>query len=262
MTRVTILGAGTLAPDALRHSAAHWVESAETRLLLDCGPGTLHGLARHGLPWKELTHVAVSHYHPDHVSDLVPLVYAFHYGQESTRSAPLTLVGPPGFSDFLTRLAGALGGRLLDTAFPMDVVELGPGESRALDPTTVLSAHPTPHTDESVCFRVQTRDGIVGYTGDTGPSETVGTFLAGSRVLIAECYRPDADPVEGHLTPSALAQLAAAVEPELVVVTHVAAPHTPEEMAVEVVRAGYDGEVRPGRDGLSLTLGASLAVDP
>ena len=48
LSLVTV-GTGTVAPSATRGSPAHWVERDGLRLLLDCGPGTMHRLARFGL---------------------------------------------------------------------------------------------------------------------------------------------------------------------------------------------------------------------
>ena len=148
---MTVLGSGTLLPDPTRHSAAFVVESPGALVLLDCGPGTLHGLARHGVRWRDLTHVAVTHYHLDHVGDLSALLFALKNGLRPLRTRPLTLVGPRGFGAFLERLADALGDHVVEPGFAVDVVELGPGG--ALEHPggrMVLAAHPTPHTAESV----------------------------------------------------------------------------------------------------------------
>src|SRR2546427_398831 len=74
MELVTV-GTGTVAPSATRTSACHWVSRARLKILLDCGPGALHRLAQFGLPWPEVTHVVLSHFHPDHWAELPMLVY-------------------------------------------------------------------------------------------------------------------------------------------------------------------------------------------
>ena len=95
MELVTV-GTGTVAPSATRTSACHWVSRGRLKILLDCGPGALHRLAQFGLPWPEVTHVVLSHFHPDHWAELPMLVYALKYTTVPPRQEPLVILGPPG----------------------------------------------------------------------------------------------------------------------------------------------------------------------
>lgn len=251
---LTVLGSGTLMPDDARHGAAHLVRSGDVRLLLDCGPGTVHGFDRYGVAWASLTHVAVTHYHNDHVGDLPALMQALKHGVAPRRSRPLTLLGPRGFGDYLRRLAAVAGSQVTEPGFELEVVELGPGTAyEDADTPLRLSCMPTPHTPESVAYRVEVGGATVGYTGDTGPSELVTAFLTGCDVLVAECTQTDPPTAATHLSPIGLAELASAAQPGLLVVTHVAPPSTPENAAAAVSER-YPGEVVAARDGLSLPL--------
>jgi ribonuclease BN (tRNA processing enzyme) len=255
-TTLTVLGCGTLVPDHRRHGAAHLVEATGVRILLDCGPGTLDGLVRHGVAWQELTHVAVTHYHVDHVGDLSALLMALKRGTSPRRTRPLTLIGPHGFGDFLERLAAATGGHVTDPGFPVTVVELGPGEPfDDADLPVRISAHPTPHTAESVAYRVEVAGTVVAYTGDTGPSASLSAFVAECDVLVAECTQPDPPELDTHLSPTGLADLVDGVGAGLVVVTHVGPPGTPESVAAWL-RERCDGAIVAGSDGLTVRVPA------
>ena len=254
---VTVLGSGTLVPNAGRSSAAHLIEAPGVRLLLDCGAGTLHGFDRHGVPWQQLTHVAFSHLHTDHVGDLPALLAALKHGVSPRRQEGLTLVGPPGFRDFFTRLSIAMGGQFDGLGFPLLVCEIS--RERPLgdqDAGFKLEAHPTRHTEESVAYRWEGSDGVVAYTGDTGPCEELARFLSGADVLISECTVPDPTEMETHLSPAGLAELAGVARPGLLVLTHVGPGLTPEEAVRAVGAAGYAGQVVAGFDGLRLPLRA------
>ena len=253
---ITILGSGTLVPDAQRSSACHLIEAPGVRMLLDCGSGSLHGFSRLGVPWQQITHVAISHYHNDHVGDLAAFLFALKHGTQPRRMEPLTLIGPPGFGVFLQRLAAALGDHVLDPGFELDVRELPPGA--ALEDESGgfrLTAHPTRHTDESIAFRWEGRDAVVGYTGDTGPSPAVAGFLGGADVLVSECSLTDPPEMDFHLSPAGVADLARVADPGTLVLTHVYAPLTPDEAVRQVVAAGYTGRVVSGYDGLRILLG-------
>ena len=260
---LTVLGSGTALPDAGRRSSAYHLDLSAASLLLDCGPGTLHGLSEHGVDWERLTHVLISHYHNDHVGDLAALQFAMKQSRAPTRSRPLCLVGPRGFKAFLERLAAALGPHVLEPGFEVRVHELGPEDPHA-DPEAglVIEAYPTPHTPESLAYRVSSAATTVGYTGDTGPSESVARFLSACQVLVAECAFADPPQWEGHLTPSLLAELARVARPDLLLLTHVYPGQSPDAAAAAVAR-GYDGPVLAARDGMKIVLGGEApTVDP
>lgn len=258
---LTVIGSGTLLPDPDRGSASFHVEAAGHHLLVDAGSGTLHGLPRAGVDWRAVDTIAVSHFHPDHVTDLPALLAAWRFIEAAE---PLTLVGPPGFADYLQRLADLHGSWILGPSRPLEVVELEAGEAWWSDDGAVgLEATPTPHTDESVAYLVRCGTGAtIGYTGDTGPSAGLHDFLRGSAVLVAECALADPPEIAGHLSPRSVADLALAAEPDLLLVSHVYPPQTPEE-AVARVAERYGGRVDVARDGLRVRIGEDgVAVEP
>jgi len=258
---LTVLGSGTLVPDAARSSAAHHVRTGRASILLDCGSGTLHGFERHGVDWRALTHVALTHFHYDHVGDLPALLVALKYGVEPPRDEPLTLLGPSGVEARLARWSEILGIAFLDQGFPLHVVEIGPHAGYVEPGCFELSAHPSAHTEPSLGLRLDTPGGSVAYTGDTGPSSELAAFLGGAGVLVAECAHPDERPVDGHLTPATLAAFAEIARPGLLVVTHVYPPHRPAD-AVRAVAQRYAGRVVEGRDGMVVRIrGGEATVD-
>lgn len=252
--RLTILGAGTLLPDRVRHSAAHHVAAGKVSLLLDCGAGTLHALdGTFGPRLDSLTHVAITHFHTDHWGDLESLFFAWRHSPGGGRSAPLTLLGPEGLRERLEALAAAHGDFVLDPGFPLDVVELAHG-ARWAEGSLTLSAHRTEHTPESLAFRVEVDGVSVGYTGDTGPCAGLGAFFARVEALVSECAVPDPPPVDNHLSPAGVAALAGEARPRVLVTTH-AFPALPADEVPALVReAGYTGDVLAGVDGLALEL--------
>jgi len=256
-----VVGCGTVVPEADRAASSYWVSSpgtgsaAHTHLLFDCGPGALQALARLGLPWGDITDLAITHFHADHVGALPGLFFALKHGLSRPRSRPLRVWGPAGTRGFFEKLAGACGDFVLDPGFPVLIEELDPGAARALSGGRRLEAHKTPHTEESVAWRLEGEAFSFGYTGDSGPSTELGSFMRGVSALVCECSLHDSQASDNHLSPARVAALAAAARPRLLVLTHIY-PHfrTGHDVARLVVEAGYAGNTCIAREGLRVSL--------
>ena len=247
--RLTILGSGTATPSGRRASSGYWLDAGDARLRLDCGAGTVHAMARWGLPWEALTHQWVSHFHVDHAGELPALLFALKHGRRAPRTAPLALVGPAGLRALLDGLATAFGARLLEQEFPVELRELAPGEALALGGGATLRAARTPHTAESLAVRVEAGGRAVAYTGDTAaPGPELAAFFAGADVLLAECAFLDDPGGTPHLAADALAALAAAARVGHLVATHCTFDPEAAGLAARLAR-GFSGRITVARDG-------------
>lgn len=249
--RLTTIGTGTAAPHPTRVSAAHLVSAGPVRLLLDCGSGAVHRMAALGVAWSEITHVAVTHFHADHIADLPLLVMGWRWGQLPPRSAPVTLYGPPGTGALLERMAAVYGAWLLAPGFPLTVRDLAPDEIVRLGDDVALQSHPVPHSAESVAYSVREGSRRLVYTGDTGVSEPLGEWARGCDVLLAECSLPDSMAIREHLTPRQAGALAAQAAAKRLVLTHFYPPVEAVDIAAEVAER-YPGRVDCATDGWSI----------
>jgi ribonuclease BN (tRNA processing enzyme) len=251
LTLVTV-GTGTVAPSATRTGPAHWVERGDVRLLMDCGAGTIHRLAQFDLRWEKVSHVALTHFHPDHFGELPALLFALRHATK--RVEPLVILGPAGTVRLLKGLADGFGDWLLDPGYPIGILDVQAGEPFPLSPEVMLEVHPTPHTPESVALSVTAPEGRIVYTGDTGPSDELVSWAAGCDLLLAECSVPDDQPITGHLTPQAVGRLAAGVGPGRLVLTHLYP--TTEALDVGALVGGhFTGPVALAADGDRFELG-------
>ena len=251
--KLTILGSGTVVPSGSRNSAGYFVELPGARVMMDCGAGTVHALARYQLPWEQMTHLFVSHFHVDHVGELASLFFAFRYGMKSGRTEPFTIIGPRGLDRLMDGLKAAFGSSLFETRFPVGVRMLTPVDRIELGGGATLSVAKTPHTDESLAVRIDNGGRAICYTGDTDYSEELADFFRKADVLISECsFRKPREGVR-HLSVSQVARLAAQADVAKLIVTHFYFDVNESELKAELERK-FPGEVIIGQDGLAIDL--------
>lgn len=256
--KLTVVGSGTASPEADRVCSGYWVEADDTRVLVDCGAGVVHGMARLGLPWAQLDHLLISHFHNDHIGDVPMLLFALKWGMAQGRTAPFTVWAPHGIQARLRAMAAAFGDHVADPGFPLGIREVAAGNRCQLGPVRV-TAEATPHTAESLAYRLEHGGAVLGYTGDTGPSAEVARFLGGCDLLIAECSLPEDLAKPTHLTPSSLAAMATQAGPRRLLVTHVYPPLDVLDPVARVREAGWSGETLRARDGLEMEVRGPLA---
>ena len=251
--RLTTVGTGTVSPSPSRVCAGHLVSAGAASVLLDCGSGVVHRLARAGVDWMAITHVAITHFHADHLSDLAFLIFTWRYGAAAPRVAPVDIIGPPGMDALLTRFAGAFGSWVREPGYEVRVHEAPPGSTVELGDDVQLSAFKVPHTDESVAYDVAHAGRRIVYTGDTGFDEGLGRWAAGCDLLLAECSLPDDREMAIHLTPRRCGELAALARPRTLVLTHFYPPV--EQVDIRgIVHDRFDGSVKLAEDGWSMEI--------
>lgn len=248
--KLTTIGTGTVALTSTRVRAGHLVTAGSVRLLLDCGSGVTLRLAELGEDWLGITHVAVTHFHADHVADLPTLIYASKYGTLPPRSAPLEIIAPVGFVRILAALAEAFGDWVTAPGFPLTVREVAPGERRSLAEGVTIEAFKVPHTEESVAYSVEHDGRRLVYTGDTGYDEPLARWARECDLLLCECSLPPAMAIPIHLTPEQCGAMAAIAMPRRLVLTHLYPPVERTDI-VSDVRRHFAGTVVIAHDGWS-----------
>jgi ribonuclease BN (tRNA processing enzyme) len=242
-------------PDAQRVCSGHYVECNGLAILLDCGPGVVHRMATLGVAWQRITHLCITHFHNDHIGDVAALFFAWRWGMEPARKAPLTVIGPRGMKKKLQQLASAFGDHLSDTTFELTVDEVESNGSRLLGDVVHLTAGKMKHTPEAIGFRIETPHTSFGYTGDTGESGEAAAFFHRVDTLLMECSLPDELGFPMHLTPSSAARMANIAQPRRLVLTH-AYPQLDRHALPDLLRdAGWTGETVVAHDGLALEVG-------
>jgi len=252
--RVKILGSGTCVPSLQRSSCSAAVSFDDTVFLLDIGPGTMRRLLEANISIFDVTHIGLSHFHPDHSGELVSFLFANKYPDGSLRQKPLTIIGGSGFLSFFQKLSDAYGD-WIDAGGKLELIEMAdtPIDERGF-PGFSVQTSPVRHRPESIAFRINgpNKTSVV-YSGDTDVSENLIWLAADTDVLICESALPEGLKVEGHLTPALAGEMASRANVKRLVLTH----FYPECDRVDIekqCRSTYAGALELARDLLCLTL--------
>ncbi len=95
-----VLGSGTCIPTTDRGPSGLALAFPSHLIFFDGGGGALRQMPKLGLDFRQVDHLCLSHFHPDHVSDLVPFLFATNYTVDFIRSLPLKMIGPRGLKAF------------------------------------------------------------------------------------------------------------------------------------------------------------------
>ncbi len=238
--QLTFLGTGSAMPTGDRMQTGLLLEKPDSRLLVDCGSGVVHTLARTDVGYEGVDTVLLTHHHLDHVSDLLAVLKARWLAGEEH----LTVVGPTGTEELVTDLLEVhdyLQGRVDLT---LRDVEAGSFEVAGFD----VDAIETRHSMQGLAYRF---DDELAFSADTEAFAGMGEFADGCSVLVHDCSFPDEVNVSNHPTPTQLGESLADVDVEELYLTHLY-PHTDgehREMQASV-EEHFDGHVAFARDGL------------
>lgn len=242
-----VLGAAPAYTDRAGSAASSYLlRAGSAALLLDLGQGAYANLAATVEP-STLTGVIVSHLHPDHFVDLVPLRHYLKW--EFVPPRRIRVLGPAGLAGRLDGLNGEPG----FAAEALDIEALTEGERR-IGPFEV-AVRRVSHKDESYAFRVAMAAGEAGgtggasaglvYSGDCGRAEDLLPLIRPGDTLLSEASF-GAGPVAegaGHITSADAARVASTGGAARLLLTHVLSGHSRAE-ALAAAGASFAGPVQ------------------
>ena len=276
---VQILGSGGPAINRDRASSAYllWV-GPQAKMLVDMGGGAFLRYGQAEAKLADLSLVALSHFHPDHVSDLPALLWLSTF----TRKQALPIVGPsgnelvPALPLFLSRLFDGKDGafQVLGTTLGAPAVPgvgaPGIGAGVRLEPTTVdvTKTEPTTVFDKdglsvtalgiphgripALAYRVKTQDLTIVFSSDqNGTNPAFIDFARGANVLIMHLAIAAGTTNPIHAAPAMVGRIAQSAGVGRLILSHIGVFDL--DAAVAEVKSTYTG---------ALTVGADLQCTP
>ena len=125
-----VLGSGTCIPTAERGPSGLALALESHLIFFDGGGGSLRQMARLGLDFRQVDYLCLTHFHPDHVSDPVPFLFALNYTIDFVRALPLQMIGPYGLRAFYDQLRGIFGQWIDAKTYPLHLTRTQGGPYR------------------------------------------------------------------------------------------------------------------------------------
>ncbi len=167
-----------------RNLSSHLITCDGTRILLDAGPSVVSSLKKHSLTPADLDMIYLSHLHGDHILGLVFVALEFTYLTPPDKSLPLFL--PEGGKEVLEQVMQIVYPGMSNKGwqkhfeFRIDTQ----WDFKGIKFTTF----PADHDAHARLLLIETQQGKVGYTGDTGPnSEDLWNHVFKADTVITEC---------------------------------------------------------------------------
>jgi len=279
--KITLLGTGTPAPSLSRQSSGYVIEAGGDLIVMDHGPGAHHRLMEAGYQSTQVSHAFFSHVHYDHIMDYPRLVLQ-RWDMGACKVPDLKVFGPQPIARITAQLFGDDGvygpdivsrvthpcsldvytsrGGVLPRAKPApEVTEVTAGdvvEGNGWRVTAGEAQHFQPIL-ECLGYRLETEDGVLVYSGDSGGvPQSMVALARDCDVLIHMChFATGMEPSPGYRAGAGshmdVAEVAQRANARTVVLSHcipmLDAPGVLERLVLEM-RSVYAGNIIIGRD--------------
>ena len=274
-TQLVILGSGTPNPNPERGGSAYAVIVDNTPYLVDFGPGAIRSFAALMPAWgggmkemdvTKIEHAFLTHIHSDHTTGLSDLLLTpWIMGRENK----LNLYGPKG----LEKMAGSLLDAYADdidyrvngtqpsngTGYQFNFTELADGVVFQ-DINLKVEAFKVNHGDfeDAYGFRFTSKDKVIVFSGDTGPSKSLERYAKDADILVHEVYSNAGFLKKtkdwqiyhrGHHTSTyEVGEIASRAKPKLLVLSHILFWGAHERDILEETRTTFSGNIKIAED--------------
>lgn len=240
--QVRVLGCGTIAGRTGKNCSGYLIDE---QILLDCGPGIWSALYSAEQPLKQINHILLSHFHVDHISDLIPFLWG-RWVLEEERGSLLSIYGPVGLNGWFKKMTIPHTDWIKDLAISLH--ELGNKKTEA--GLYTVETRSTGHTANSICLKLSDPRGkSVFYSGDSGWNENLIELAARCDLAIIDSANSSENKTEDHLTPELAARVASSSGAKRLMLTHLY-PEVWDTDPAEEAGRHFNGEILLARDRL------------
>jgi ribonuclease BN (tRNA processing enzyme) len=251
--KLVVVGSGScVVEQSHRASSAYILEIADKTLMIDTGTGSTRNLMQAGYSVDELDAVVNTHRHPDHISDLVPIVQDKVVRSFSQKEPDLKLYGPEGHEEYLRdRMRHEMvesPDSISEFGFDLEINEIQQVQKifQGLKLYSIEAEH-GPDGFSCLSLRFEAEGKKVVFTGDTDYNQELEEFTEDADILVTDCSRPAGVNIHGHMNLEECASLASRARVDHLVLSHLypeAEQHDLESEAFEI----FSGEITVAED--------------
>ncbi len=242
MSTITLLGTGTCQIEVERRASSVLLDLEGMYVLFDCGHGVVQRLLEAGVRHNQLEHIVLSHFHPDHVSDIIPFLQAGAWSQRDPRTTDIHIYGPAGVQKIIDGLLQVFGpGSLQQLSYKIVVHEIT--QQFAIDSHRFDFISLPPAGNHGLRFTWNGKRYAI--TGDSHFHDEEVTFLRDVDLAIID---------SGHIEDREIVQLAVSSQARTIVCSHLYREIDAKQLQAQAAGAGYQGTILVGRDLMSFVM--------
>lgn len=227
-------------------------------LMIDSGTGTSDMLRRKEVETSDIDAIINTHRHPDHVSDLIPIVQDKVVRSFEENEPDIFLYGPEGHLEYLEsrifyEMKEDTGDFMSSFGFNL---ETGVIDNVSRVSEFKINSFPAEHGPEGfqcVSLSISKNGKTIFFTGDTDYFEALAENAEGANIIVADCSKPDGQKAEGHMTPTECAQVAETAGAEKLVLSHLY-PEAEKSNIAQAAEKVFNGDIVVAEDLMELEI--------
>ena len=243
MSTLTLLGTGTCQIEHERRASSVLLELNGTPILFDCGHGVVQRLLDVSVHPNTLQHVVLSHFHPDHVSDLIPLLQAGAWSRKNQRRTDLHIYGPKGIHTLIDGYIRIFGRSSFEQPTYALIIHEIPEEHFTIDTHAFEFISLPPAGNHGLRFTYN--DKTYALTGDSYFHPQEMNFLHSVELAIID---------SGHIEDNEIVSLAIASQAKTIVCSHLYRELDARQLQEQAAANKYEGTIVVGCDLMTFVL--------
>ena len=243
MSTLTLLGTGTCQIEHERRASSVLLELNGTHTLFDCGHGVMQRLLDVGVHPNTLQHVVLSHFHPDHVSDLIPLLQAGAWSRKDQRRTDLHIYGPKGTHRLIDGYISIFGRSAFEQPSYALIIHEITEEHFSIDAHTFEFISLPPASNHGLRFSYNEK--TYALTGDSYFHDQEVDFLRNVDLAVID---------SGHIEDDEIVALAVESQAKVIVCSHLYRKLDASTLQAQAAINRYEGTIVVGRDLMTFVL--------
>lgn len=231
------MGTGTCQIEKDRMASSVLIEVDAIKVVFDFGRGVSQRIYDLFLRQDNIQHIVISHFHPDHISDLIPFLHAGLYSISDRRSKDLNIYGPKGIKEVIRRLFDIVGRDEIKSAgFKINIHEITDRRFFINDHEFQFDRLSHENNHGLKCMH---KGRTYAFTGDIAYNEREIDFLKGVDFAVLNA---------GHLKDEDIINMAVMTQVGIMVCSHLYRDIDEERLNSLAIERGYKGKIVIGKD--------------